>query len=55
MIDDFNGIDDSVSPILDAGLVKLVKDDYRVDENVCFIPTPGHTPHHVSVVIKSQG
>lgn len=55
MIDDFNGIDDSVTPIVDAGLAEFVTDDHRIDENVRFISTPGHTPHHISVVIESQG
>ncbi len=55
MIDDFNGIDDSVIPIVEAGLAKFIPDNYRIDENVSFIPTPGHTPHHISVVISSEG
>lgn len=55
IIDDLNGIDDSVTPIVEAGLVKFVADDYRIDNNIRFIPTPGHTPHHISVVIESQG
>lgn len=55
MIDDFNGIDDSVSPIVEAGLAEFITDNYRIDENVSFMPTPGHTPHHISVMIESQG
>jgi len=55
MIDDFNGLDDSVIPIIRAGLAEFVGDDYRLDENICLIPTPGHTPHHVSVRIESAG
>lgn len=55
MIDDKNAIDDSVSPIVDAGLAKFVSDDHRVDEHVRFLPTPGHTPHHVSIEVESQG
>lgn len=55
MIDDFNGIDDSVTPIIEAGLAEFVADDYHIDENIRLIPTPGHTPHHVSVVIESNG
>lgn len=55
MVDDFNGIDDSVTPIVDAGVAEFVTDDYKIDSNVRLIPTPGHTPHHVSVVIESQG
>lgn len=54
MVDDINGIDDSVSPIIQAGLAKFVNDDYQLNENIRFIPTPGHTPHHVSVVIESK-
>ncbi len=55
MIDDKNAIDDSVTPIVDAGLAKFVGDDYKIDGNVRFIPTPGHTPHHISVAIESHG
>ena len=55
IIDDFNGIDDSVTPIVDAGLAKFVADDHKIDKNVRLTPTPGHTPHHVSIVIESQG
>ncbi|MDN5861896.1 MAG: MBL fold metallo-hydrolase, partial [Salinisphaera sp.] len=46
---------DSVQPVLDAGLVDLVETDHRICEQVRFIPTPGHTPGHVSVVIESGG
>jgi len=55
MIDDFNGIDDSVSPIVEAGLAQFVSDDYHINSEIRLMPTPGHTPHHVSVVIESQG
>lgn len=41
MVDDWNGIDDSVTPIVEAGLVKFVANDYRIDDNLRFIPTPG--------------
>lgn len=55
MIDDFNGIDDSVTPIVNAGLAQFIDDDYHLDNQVSFFPTPGHTPHHISVKIQSQG
>jgi len=55
LADDLNGIDDSVTPVVEAGLAEFVSDDYRIDGNVRFIPTPGHTPHHISVVIESNG
>lgn len=55
MVDDINGIEDSVTPIVEAGLAQFVADDYRIDDHIRLIPTPGHTPHHVSIVIESKG
>lgn len=55
MIDDFNGIDDSVTPIIEKGLAQFIPDNYQLDDNFRFIPTPGHTPHHISVAIESKG
>ena len=46
---------DSVQPIIDAGLHELVDADHRVTSEVYLEPTPGHTPGHVSVVIESAG
>ena len=46
---------DSVKPILDAGLASMVETDAVLAPEVRLIPTPGHTPGHVSVVIDSQG
>ena len=46
---------DSVAPIRDAGLVDLVESDHRICEEVSLVPTPGHTPGHVSVRIASRG
>ncbi len=40
---------DSVLPIVEAGRAEFVRDDHAVDEYVRLLPTPGHTPHHVSV------
>jgi len=53
--DDKLAFDDSVSPIVKAGLSQLVNADYRTDNNIGFMSTPGHTPGHVSILIKSQG
>jgi glyoxylase-like metal-dependent hydrolase (beta-lactamase superfamily II) len=46
---------DSVQPILDAGLAEFVGLDHVVSPNVRLVPTTGHTPGHVSVLIESDG
>jgi glyoxylase-like metal-dependent hydrolase (beta-lactamase superfamily II) len=48
-------IDDSVRPIVDAGLADQVEDTHRVIGEVWLEPTPGHTPGHFSVRISSSG
>lgn len=46
---------DSIKPIFDAGLVDLVEQDHRLSNEIRLLPTPGHTPGHVSVLIESRG
>lgn len=46
---------DSVQPIFDAGLATLVEMNHRITDEISLIPTPGHTPGHVSVRIESKG
>lgn len=46
---------DTVAPVVDAGLVDLVEPDHRVTSEVGFVPTPGHSPGHMSVLIESEG
>ncbi|BCW87490.1 hypothetical protein sos41_06190 [Alphaproteobacteria bacterium SO-S41] len=46
---------DSVQPLFDAGLVDLVGMDHVLTPDVRLVPTPGHTPGHVSVLIQSRG
>jgi len=53
--DDHLGIADSIIPIVKAGLEELVTTDHRIDNQIRLISTPGHTPHHVSVMIESKG
>jgi glyoxylase-like metal-dependent hydrolase (beta-lactamase superfamily II) len=48
-------IADSIQPVIDAGLVDLVAMDHRLTSEVALLPTPGHTPGHVAVVIRSGG
>jgi len=44
---------DSVAPIVQAGQADLVAGDAQICEEVTLIPTPGHTPGHVSLHIRS--
>ena len=46
---------DSIAPIVAAGLHMLVETDHQITDEVSLVPTPGHTPGHVSVVIRSTG
>ena len=46
---------ESVHPIFDADLAKLVPSTHRVCDEVWLEPTPGHTPGHVSIRIASRG
>lgn len=53
IVDDHNGIDESVRPVADAGLVDLVKADAKITDEISLIPSPGHTPYHASVLLES--
>lgn len=55
MQDDLNGIADSVMPVVEAGLVDFVAEDYQITAELSLFPTPGHTPHHVCVLVESAG
>jgi glyoxylase-like metal-dependent hydrolase (beta-lactamase superfamily II) len=46
---------ESVEPIIDAGLHRIVAADHQITSEVRLVPTPGHTPGHVSVRIDSAG
>ena len=48
-------IDDSVLPVVEAGQAEIVSDTYNFNNQIWFEPTPGHTPGHVSLKIKSNG
>jgi glyoxylase-like metal-dependent hydrolase (beta-lactamase superfamily II) len=46
---------DSVTPIVEAGLAKMVETTERITDEITLVPTFGHTPGHVSVMIQSRG
>ena len=48
-------LQDSIDPILAAGLEQFIDPDFRLTDEVSLIATPGHTPGHVSVLIESRG
>src|ERR1700676_4682226 len=46
---------DSVKPIADAGKADLVASDARLSDEITLIPTPGHSPGHISLLVQSAG
>jgi glyoxylase-like metal-dependent hydrolase (beta-lactamase superfamily II) len=46
---------DSVKPIVDAGKAELTAGDARLTDEITLIPTPGHSPGHMSIHIASDG
>jgi glyoxylase-like metal-dependent hydrolase (beta-lactamase superfamily II) len=46
---------DAIDPVIEAGLVEFIDPDFQLTDEVSLIPTPGHTPGHVSVLIRSRG
>jgi glyoxylase-like metal-dependent hydrolase (beta-lactamase superfamily II) len=45
---------DSVQPVVGAGKADLVASDARLSEEISLIPTPGHSPGHMSILIQSD-
>ncbi|MEJ0005444.1 MAG: MBL fold metallo-hydrolase [Steroidobacteraceae bacterium] len=50
-----NHLSDAVDPVVEAGLVDFIPHDFAISEEIRLLPTPGHTPGHVSVLISSEG
>jgi glyoxylase-like metal-dependent hydrolase (beta-lactamase superfamily II) len=46
---------DSVKPVVDAGRADLVESDHKLCDEISLIPTPGHSPGHLSLHIRSDG
>jgi glyoxylase-like metal-dependent hydrolase (beta-lactamase superfamily II) len=42
-------------PVMEAGRLELVDGDVEVVPGISLLRTPGHTPHHCSVLIRSGG
>jgi len=48
------GFEDSVLPVMRAGQVALVDNDFAIDDQVTLEPTPGHSPGHVCIDVRSS-
>lgn len=48
-----NAYTESVLPVIEAGQVELVQAGHMLGDHVTLVPTPGHTPGHVSVLVQS--
>ena len=48
-------IDDSVLPVVEAGQAEIVPENYAFDDEIWFEPSPGHTPGHVCIRLRSRG
>jgi glyoxylase-like metal-dependent hydrolase (beta-lactamase superfamily II) len=46
---------DSVAPVVAAGRAELIPDEYAISDEVSTFPTPGHSPGHLSIRIRSEG
>lgn len=55
MAADKEAFNDSVVPVVEAGLSGIIPNNYRIDKNVNVLPLPGHTPGHIGIVVESQG
>jgi glyoxylase-like metal-dependent hydrolase (beta-lactamase superfamily II) len=44
-----------VAPLEREGRVEFVYSEQAIDENLVFVPSPGHTPGHVCIGIQSAG
>jgi len=47
--------EDSVLPVMAAGQVSLVDNDFAIDDRFTLDPTPGHSPGHVCIDVRAAG
>jgi glyoxylase-like metal-dependent hydrolase (beta-lactamase superfamily II) len=52
---DLEHLHDAIDPVIAAGLADFIPAEFKVTDEVSLFPTPGHTPGHVSVHIRSRG
>ena len=44
-----------VWPLAELGLVELMQGEHAITREITAVPTPGHTPGHVSILVTSNG
>ena len=47
--------EENVLPVVESGQALLVEMDHALDDEVALEPTPGHTPGHVAIGLRSKG
>lgn len=47
--------DENLAPVIAAGQAQMIDETYRLGEEISLLATPGHTPGHVSVLLRSGG
>lgn len=50
-----NPYKESVLPVIEAGQAELVTPGHMLGDNITLVPTPGHSPGHVSVLVQHGG
>ena len=48
-------VGDTLDPLIELGVVDLVADEQAIGKELTIIQTPGHTPGHSSLLIRSAG
>ena len=55
VVEKFPCISESVLPLEPLGAMDLIEGEHTITPEVTTLPTPGHTPGHVAVLVSSQG
>ncbi len=55
ILEETKPIQDMVIPLEDLEIVDLIEGEYKITDELITVPTPGHTPGHISISITSDG
>ena len=55
VLSDAPHITEQVMPLRDLNVMDLIEDEHKITDDLSTVPTPGHTPGHISFVISSAG